>query len=270
LSADYGIYINSNNNHIYGNNIDYKTIDYGIALRGDNNIVNNNYIETNTNFGAGISLESTYNNIVDSNHIKKHYCGIDLRKCTKGYPNLIINNTIEQSGTDGILFNFLCSNIEVTNNNISYCNRDERCTGIRLDETSCNNSIHKNLLTYNAIGISIYPDDNNNNTIYHNSFLGNNINAKDRGNNIWDDGNKGNYWDDYRKNYPFARKVSSEGIWNTPYDIPNGNNQDRYPLIKSYHNSLTKTRTINLISFDILNKVLNRFPMMEWFFRGSI
>jgi len=101
-----------------------------------------------------------------------------------------------------------------------------------LDEKTFNNSIYKNLLTYNAIGISIYPDDNNNNIIYHNSFLGNGINAKDRGNNIWDDGKKGNYWDDYKRNYPFAHRIWSKGIWSTPYEIPGGNNQDRYPLIK--------------------------------------
>ena len=45
--------------------------------------------------------------------------------------------------------------------------------------------------------------------------------------NYWDDGSEGNYWDDY-----VGSDSDGDGIGDTPYNIPSGNNKDRYPLMK--------------------------------------
>ena len=59
-------------------------------------------------------------------------------------------------------------------------------------------------------------------------------NAYDECTNTWDNEEKGNYWDDYEERYPGAHKKWLKGIWDTPYDIPAGDSQDRYPLIEPY------------------------------------
>jgi len=43
----------------------------------------------------------------------------------------------------------------------------------------------------------------------------------------WDCGSYGNYWSDYT-----GIDEDGDGIGNTPYQIPGGNNKDRYPLME--------------------------------------
>ena len=62
--------------------------------------------------------------------------------------------------------------------------------------------------------------------IFHNNFMENNQNAYDEGTNIWDDGERGNYWDDYT-----GEDSNGDGIGDTPYPIPGGDNQDNYPMM---------------------------------------
>ncbi len=73
----------------------------------------------------------------------------------------------------------------------------------------------------------IYLFDSSDNFVYHNNFINNAKNAYDNGTNTWDNGypSGGNYWDDYDgvDEYP------KDGIGDTPYNIPGGSNQDRYP-----------------------------------------
>jgi len=45
----------------------------------------------------------------------------------------------------------------------------------------------------------------------------------------------GNFWDDYEEIYPNAGNDGT--VWDTPYDIPGGNNQDKYPLINQFSGS---------------------------------
>ena len=67
-----------------------------------------------------------------------------------------------------------------------------------------------------------------NNQIYHNAFIDNTVgNAFNSCNNKWVNGypSGGNYWDDYDE-----IDENGDGIGDIPYDISNGDNQDRYPL----------------------------------------
>lgn len=83
------------------------------------------------------------------------------------------------------------------------------------------------------------------NTIYHNNFINNTQQAFDEFNNNWDNGypSGGNYWDDHPNpldDYSGSgqNESGSDGIIDTPYDIPGGSTQDRYPFIEPIENNL--------------------------------
>lgn len=136
--------------------------------------------------------------------------------------SILINNTIENSET-GILLslysegNTIKDNI-IINNNI----------GITLQDYSNNNIIQNNdILEHTKYGLWVLGNCNNN-IIYHNDLYNNEKNAYDEGSNTYDNGysSGGNYWDDYNG----EDTDPIDGIGDIPYNIPGGNNQDRYPL----------------------------------------
>ena len=93
------------------------------------------------------------------------------------------------------------------------------------------------------------------NLFYHNNFIEEWGHACDKGSNNWDNGKEGNYWHFYEGYDLFPR----DGIGDTPYDIPGGDNQDNYPLMKPWPN--TKNRAFNINSF--LFRFLDGFPLLE-------
>jgi len=122
----------------------------------------------------------------------------------------------------GIKLDYYDNNI-VTDNEISLCN-----CGIRL-RSSDNNILTANTASDNNCGISLRGSSNDN-TIYHNNLINNtDHNAYDTGTNTWDYGSAGNYYSGYN-----GTDNNTNGIGDTPYDIPGGNSIDRYPLMQPW------------------------------------
>ena len=177
----------------------------------------------NNNKFAGIYLETSNGNSVETNYIKNNSYGISMQLADE---NDIINNKIQN--------NYYGFYISVSDVNIFSAND----------------------ILYNTYGIyfNIKCSDN---TIHHNNLYYNGYNAWDENKktNTWDNGKKGNYWSDYTTKYPNARRIWLKGIWNTPYEIPEKENFDRFPLILPYSHS--KEKNFNLICFKILEKISN-------------
>ena len=127
---------------------------------------------------------------------------------------------------------------------------------------SDSNTFLGNNILDNTYGIRFNLPSNSNN-VHHNNLIGNGYNAweENENTNTWDDGKKGNYWGDYTEKYPNANRIWLKGIWNTPYDIPDEDNQDRYPLIRPYINF--KEKTVKRMQITLLDNHPNLFPILQ-------
>ncbi len=227
VPQDAGEVILINCNYCTVSNLDLNDGTIGLELAYSNhNTISGNTM--NNNKFAGIYIESCSDNTVKTNTIEDNGYGIDLQLAT--------DNNIEKNKI----------------NKNSY--------GIFL-YLSDSNTILENTMLYNGFGV-YFSHPSNSNTIYHNDFIDNGLNAMDEKENInyWDNGNKGNYWGDYKEKCPDARRIWTKGIWDTPYDIPGGDSQDRYPLIKPIVSSREKTS--NPISTNFLEKMLDCSPRL--------
>lgn len=199
------------------------------------NLIDNNYIENKKNRGIGISLTWLSNgNILKKNIIKNFDYGINIFAGSGG--NIITRNIIEEN-SKGIHFVSECKDNTISENTIA------------------NNSQYGIHFEFSGVYES---------KIHHNNFLNNNIHSNAKGVNNWDDGLKGNYWDDYEEKYPDAHKKWLKGIWDTPYEIASGNNQDRYPLIKPYSKSKSY---VNPLFQQFLDQHPHMFPLLRQLLR---
>jgi len=196
---------------------------------------------------AGIYMQSTSDSeISDCNISNNRFTGIAL--ITYSNNNIIKNCNIDNSSSYKLIFIMPLGNILI---------------GGFSDGNLIYNCSITNSLNY---GISVFYSSNNH--IYQNKFINNYINAMcTSSGNYWDDNEKGNYWDDYEELYPNASKIWWKGVWDTPYDITGGNNQDKFPLIKPEGKSKNKSITIDNpllrflenypIFYQLLHRVLN-------------
>jgi parallel beta-helix repeat protein len=214
-----------------GDNIisDNSFFNNGLKIRvlSDNIVTNNTvngkpliFIEDESNLvlpeAGQIILINCDNISIKNQNLTKATVGLTLINTNNC---LISNNIINSNSLEAIIFGGFSNNI--TENTISG-NR----YGIKFDGS--NNTINENTISINKYGI--YATYNSyNNTIYHNNFINNIMNAADERNNTWDNGKSGNFWDDYT-----GEDNDGDGIGDTPYPIPGGYNEDRFPLIEPW------------------------------------
>ena len=241
--GDFGIdFVNIDNNTI-SENI-FHNNSYAIQGFGEsNNIFDNEFINNN----KGIDLGGFYNNIMnnDFSYLGEYGINIDLGFC------VISNNTLYSGKRNGI--NLVGYNHTIINNKISNFRRGIQCY------YNNNTIISKNDISNNEVGIYLYSWKNN--KMYHNNFRNNNISAIDEYETFWDNGYEGNYWSDYEEKYPDAsRKL--RGVWDTPYEIPEGDSKDRFPLVKPYGKPKSKL-FVNNVLVEFLESHPNLFPILR-------
>ena len=264
----------STDNNVLDNHISGSVFS-GIYLMGscDNTISNNTLTEDWT---AGLYMEySSCDNLISDNLIEDNLMqGIQIKGSSNN--NTIAGNIVSNHSQIGILIDGSDDNKIISGNTIT---RHHYGSGVVLSSSS-NCTIDGNTFTDNYYGIFIsrgnynvissntvvdsleigvcIDDYSHSNTIHHNDFVGNLQNAYDTYHNQWDDGSQGNYWDDYN-----GFDGDGDGIGDTPYDIPGGTNQDRYPL--GYFNEDTVPPTVEITKPEIALYLWNvKIISLEW------
>lgn len=202
-------------------NLSYSALNYaGVLIKSDFNIISNCDI---TKCDDAITLENSSNTNLTDCEIFNNACGIN---CYNSSNIQIFNCSIFSNN-----FSHGVSLLNSDNNCISYCNISaNRICGIAFSRSS-NNQIIRNTFWKNSFGTYLFltsQDICQGNIFSENNFIENDdMNALDDCYNSWDNGIMGNYWDSY-----VGVDGNDDGLGDTPYNIPGGNNQDNYPLIK--------------------------------------
>ncbi|MCL6579255.1 MAG: right-handed parallel beta-helix repeat-containing protein [Candidatus Bathyarchaeota archaeon] len=191
----------------------------------DGNNISGNIVENNL---YGIWLASSIGSTLNDNIVSNCWLGIEIGE---GSANTVSGNIVSHAN-QGIDIAF-CFSSRIENNLVHNNNY-----GITL-YLSRRNIIRANIILNNTLGIDLCWYSNNN-SIFHNNFLGNEKQARSCVSiNKLDDGypGGGNYWSDYNgsDSYfgPYQNLTGSDGIGDVPYVIDE-NNVDNYPLVSPY------------------------------------
>ncbi|HEC88793.1 MAG TPA: hypothetical protein ENI52_05705, partial [Thermoplasmata archaeon] len=249
-NGQFGVFVNHNNFTM--KNCEVHECENGLFLQSDNASIENctfySNIENSVNIiGRNVTFENCSFHS-STNAIVVEGKNISFRKCTVYECDWGI---IAEYSSDIEIYNGSFYNIEnksiwikYSNNiSISYTAINDTFCGIWLMNVS-NSSIIFSMFNLNKIGIKlqnsqineirdcnfignigygIYAENSFNNTIHHNNFIDNGINAYDNGINKWNT-SIGNYWHDYN-----GIDENEDGIGDTPYEI--GVNNDKKPLM---------------------------------------
>jgi parallel beta-helix repeat protein len=252
-------------NEVSGCNISNNVLTgegWGIFLRGSNdNVISGNTMYSLSANGVTLSDSSLRNQVI-SNIMNQNHYGICVYNASNY--NVISGNMVNSSDWDGIRLNWQGSNCapvafnNVTNNVATHSGD----AGIFVDTPSPYNLLEDNFLSDDYIGMRLRQTNSSTlvrNTIVSNSyrgisaessygnivydnFLNNTNNAWDNGANLWNTTRTqatnvlgrpftgGNYWSD-ASNLP---DKDNDGIGETGYSVPGGNNVDMLPLVQSY------------------------------------
>jgi parallel beta-helix repeat protein len=218
---EYGLYMGSTSNGIVE---DCTFFNNTIALStssSQNNTVQDNYFYNNT--GASIRLYGLSNNMNNTVRHNRFVNRLTFSNPTafsvQGYNNKLINNTVDNF-LFGVNLNYANQTLIKSNTFIS------SWYGISIGGNSFNATVFNNTIRDNHNEYGVYVNGNGS-IIYRNTFINNNVNAKDSGHfNRWDNGVIGNYWDDYG-----GSDLNDDGIGDTPYSLPDsGSSQDNFPI----------------------------------------
>jgi parallel beta-helix repeat protein len=199
-----------NNNIDFGNGIN--------ILDSENNIINKNTI---SNTETAINIDNSNNNIISLNSINNNENGI----YSKGKENEISDNIIFENSDYGI---YLLTNSN--DNNIYANNLYENRITVRIKGSRNNDVFFNNLRDSLEKAVYICCGATQN-AVFNNSFINNkrDVDFTILSVNYFYKNGYGNYWDDYVEKYPNANQIN--GIWDIPYDIPETNTQDEFPLV---------------------------------------
>jgi parallel beta-helix repeat protein len=213
----YGIVL-ANTTHSTISNVNSHKSKYGIMAPWlSNSSITNCKIYDNQN---GINIIYAYYNII--------------RNCTMN------NNTRYATGLTNYGINIGPASFYNTVTNCSTYDNKLGCQFSAGGPTPAQyNRIVNCSIFYNTVtGISIATTATaNSNRIYHNILVNNKKNASDPKTNFWNDTypSGGNYWGNYYGvdiySGPGQNITGSDGIGDTPYNIPGGSNKDKYPLM---------------------------------------
>jgi parallel beta-helix repeat protein len=177
----------------------------------------------NAGLFGGMNIEFSPDNTLENCAVHDN-TGLIAIRCSASQRVNLMNCTIYNSSWYGIYYYTWTDGpddsavVNCTVYNISYYG----IYFIVTDESLIKNCTVRN--TSNGIYICFAS---NNNKIYYNRLINNTENGYDECTNQWDDGDsKGNYWSDYT-----GVDRDNDGIGDTPYLIPGGFSQDRYPIM---------------------------------------
>jgi nitrous oxidase accessory protein len=250
-SSNSGIMINTNNNRILENTI--INCGFGIkSIGNENNIIVNNYCSDNI---FGILLNDCNSSQIKNNNLIKNTYGFYFERSI--YEKKVIefqDNRIKNNLRDGMhlyyIDELIIQNCNISNNYHSgiiifggsnsdfYDNKFYNNTqGIKMHKSK-NNRIIYNVLyeecstgTDNTNGdlnskIGILALMKSNNNLFHHNDIYYWINAYDCCKNQYYFSNEGNYWCNYQ-----GWDQDHDGIGDTPFSVPGGDNIDPFPLI---------------------------------------
>ncbi|UCF50427.1 MAG: right-handed parallel beta-helix repeat-containing protein [Thermoplasmatales archaeon] len=200
--------------------------DNGILCLSSVNIdINSNSIESNLGVGIYLNNGCDYNDIINNTVSSNEEDGIRLYQSDENTVTENIVNNNGEPGEDGGIVCFYSHNNDIFENTV-YSNSEQ---GIFIEESQ-SNEIFENVI-YNNDVYGINCDSSNNNVIYNNNIYDNTQNGNDDTSNTWHNSmlEQGNYWDDYT-----GADNNYDGIGDSPYEIPGGDNEDEYPLMTPY------------------------------------
>lgn len=197
----------------------------GVFIENVNNLVLENCnIENNGMFGVYLSasdvMQTTNLNLISKCEIfENYYSGIRIDGISHAENNTIVNCEFYDNGYGSM--------------------QDDKKAAISIFSLSgmIANTTIRDCLFCCSFDYDLYIDGNTvkDTNIFRNNFVTDSDliihHVFDTGYNWYNNTlNQGNYWIDYTQKYPDATALN--GVWNTPYDVYGGDNQDLYPLIE--------------------------------------